>query len=558
MIGLTIAVLVVVLIAAAIWLAVRALSVKTELDAAQRVVSAIQDGAPMQERIEELGGHASSAAAAANDPVWRAAEWIPVAGENLRAVRLAAESLDVLSNDLGAPVLSVLDEDAAESPVSLALPILQDNAARVSALADEVSSAATSSSLIGPVRSGIEQVDAVLQVAAPAVAFAPSLLGADGPKNYLLAFQNNAESLALGGSAASQTLITADAGRISVTAQASSANFEEGSAVDVAVDQSAIDLYGSYLVDHVNTATSRPDFPTAAQILRAFWQRDISADRIDAVISIDPIALGRILKATGPITVGEVEITTENAVSVLLRDVYEWWDPYASKAEAAASDAFFAAVAQTVFEKLSTGDFDLKDMGWAISSSIDSGDVLMWSDDASLAGLLGDGRVTGQLPTDNTDATTTGVFFRDTSRSKIDYYMDSAVDVAETCEGSTHTFTASTTLHLNLSQEDADDLPRYVKSGQWGSEQFRTEVFVYGPPGTTISAVSVDGRDVRDLSTSIVDLGRPVAYFETYLRPDERATVTASFSGEGDFGEPDVRTTPMVRGTDVRTSSACG
>ncbi|WP_282405108.1 DUF4012 domain-containing protein, partial [Pseudomonas sp. PS02285] len=96
------------------------------------------------------------------------------------------------------------------------------------------------------------------------------------------------------------------------------------------------DLYSAYLVDHVNTTTSRPDFPTAAKLLRAFWQRDIRPDHIDGVISVDPIALGRVLLATGPITVGDVELTSTNALSILLKDVYDWWNPYASKAQAQA------------------------------------------------------------------------------------------------------------------------------------------------------------------------------------------------------------------------------
>lgn len=135
-------------------------------------------------------------------------------------------------------------------------------------------------------------------------------------------------------------------------------------------------------------------------------------------------------------------------------------------------------------------------MLWAVNESIGQGDILMWMQDPQAAALLDGQKVAGVLPTDNADTTTMGVFFRDASAGKIDYYMKSAVDLSRTCSGSESTFAATTSLHLDISQEDADALPRYVKSAVWGSKQFRTEVFVYGPPGTTFTGFSADGRDI--------------------------------------------------------------
>lgn len=555
---ITISAVLVVLLGVAAWVGVRALTVKSELEAAQRLLGSSGDDLSSADRFVALGEHAEKASDVADDPVWRALEWVPIAGDNLRAVRLASDALDLLANDVAGPALAAMDDEAAGSPLAKILPVLQTQAPAVTAMAAEVSQSAQSSWLIGPVRSGIDQVDGVLQAAAPVVDAIPALLGADGSRTYLLVFQNNAEVSALGGSAASQTLITADGGDIRIVGQAGSGDFAENIAVDVPVDQSAIDLYSRYLVDHVNTTTSRPDFPTAAQLLRAFWQRDISPDPIDGVISIDPIALGRILEATGPIAVGDVELTSKNAVSVLLKDVYSWWDPYASKAEAAASDAFFATVAVTVFDKLSTGAFDLKDMAWALNESIAQGDIMMWMTDPEISALIDGQRVAGVLPTDNIDQTTVGVFYRDTSAGKIDYYMDSAVTLTRTCAASESTFTAQAALHLDITQEEADALPAYVQSYNWGSEQFRTEIFVYGPPGTSFVSASVDGRDVSPVRTDIDDLGRPVASFLSFLRPGETDTVTAVFSGTGEFGPLELRSTPMIKPTETTVDDTCG
>lgn len=555
-IWLIVAGVLVIALAAGAWLLFRVLTAKGELEAARDLVTSSSDEAPFEQRVSAIGDHAAKAAAASNDPVWRGAEWIPVIGDNLRAVRVASDGLDVLANDLGIPLLGAIGDDAAGSPLANALPVIEAASPDVSRVARDVAGAAESDGLIGPVRAAVDEIDGVLQGAAPALEVLPEMLGADGARNYLLVFQNNAESLPLGGSAASQTLISADGGNLAVVKQADSGDFTEGPPVDVAVDQSALDLY-TYLTERVNTTTGRPDFPTAGQLLKAFWQRDIGDDRIDGVISIDPLALARVLKATGPITIGEVEITSKNAVSVLLRDAYEWWDPYASKAEAAASDAFFAGVAVTVFAKISGGDFDLKDMAWAVNESIDRGSIMFWSDVPEIAAAIDGQRVAGVLPTENDDQTTMGVYFRDTSASKIDYYMRTATALSRTCEAETSTFTARTTLHLDLTQDQADALPRYVKSRTWGSAQFRTEVFVYGPPGTSFVDATLDGRDVSVKSTDIDDLGRPVAAFATVLRPGESGTVTATFSGAGGFGPLTARTTPMINTTEVSIDDAC-
>ena len=545
------------ILGAAVWVGFKALTVKTELEAAQSLVSDLDDGMALDERVALLGARSNAAADAANDPVWKIAEFIPLAGDNLRAVRLASSGLDLIVNDIAAPVLAAKSDPAAGSILVAALPIIEAQTPALEELAGEIADVRESGTLIGPVRSGIDQVSEITTAAVPLMKMVPGMLGSSGMKSYLLVFQNNAESLPLGGSAASQTLITADAGRLAIAKQASSASFAEGVPVDVDVDQSAIDLFSSYLIDHVNTSTSRPDFPTAAKILRAFWQRDIDPGPVDGVISIDPIALGRVLVATGPVTVGDVEITSENAVSVLLSESYRWWNPYDSRADALASDAFFAGVAQAVFQKLSTGDFDLKDMAWAVNESVAGGNILMWSDQPAVAGFLDGHRAAGVLPTDNAQATTIGVFFRDTSASKIDYHMRSAVDVTSTCEADATIFTASADLHLDISQEAADELPTYVQSAAWGSDKFRTEVFIYGPPGTAFLDAAVDGQDLRPTRTDITDLGRPVAAFEVFLAPGQTGTVTARFSGSGEFGPLEVRSTPMVRATEVTTDAEC-
>ncbi|WP_221583724.1 DUF4012 domain-containing protein [Microbacterium sp. G2-8] len=544
----TIVIALIVLVVCTIWLGVRALIVKGDLEAAQRVIAHVQqDPDSMQASLPVLGDYAGSAASVRWDPVWRLAEFVPWAGDNLEGVRLAARSLDVAVNDLAVPALTEMDSDSEEPILQRLLPILTDVEPDITSLAADIERVAESDSLVGPVRAGVDQVNGVMQTAGPAIGVAPSLLGADEARNYLLVFMNNAESVGLGGSAASQTLINVDSGTFEITAQASSASYQEGVPVDVDVPQSALDLYSEYLVTHINTTASRPDFPTMAELTTSFWNRDVGDQDIDGVVAIDPIALSYILEATGPIQLATGEtMTSDNAVQMLLSDVYTKWNAYE---EPEVVDAFFASVADQVFQKIAAADFDMLTMMNAVTRGIDQGSVLFHSDDDEVQQHIADERVSGILPASNEDESTVGVYFRDESASKIDYYMKSNIDVAQTCRESGSDFQVDTTLHLDIDQGAADALPDYVKSGTWGSSQFRTAVYVYGPPGTTIESVQVEGRAVELKRDDVVDLDRPVAYFETYLAPSELATVTATFSGDGEFGPAALQATPMVNTT---------
>ncbi|ALX65605.1 DUF4012 domain-containing protein [Microbacterium sp. XT11] len=550
---LIVGILLVVLLGVACWVGFRALTVKDGLEKSQALIGELQNGADMKQTVSEISGHAESAATAASDPVWGALEWVPFVGDNLKGVRLAAQSLDVLVNDVGMPVLGA-DGDGG-SLIAKVLEVTKAESDRVVQLAHEIDAVQTSSALIGPVRKGVDQVAEVMSAAAPAVELIPELLGANGPRNYLLVFQNNAESLALGGSAASQTLVHVDNGTITMGDQGNSRVYQNGVPVDVQVDPSAIDLYTSYLLDHVNTSMSRPDFPTAAKIMRAWWQRDISPDEIDAVVSVDPLALSRILVATGPIPlISGDTLTSENAVQLLLSDVYKRWDSYKYPELV---DGFFAAAAGAVFQKVSSGQFNLKDMAWAISESASKGSILVWSEDEDVTKAIAGQRVSGVLPTDNDDATTVGVYFHNSNGSKIDYYTQTAVTADAACTADGATFTVKASLSLPITQEQAKALPRYVQSMTFGT-RFRDWIFIYGPPGTALKDVAMNGEDIRVIHSDIDDLGRPVAAFEAWFDPGTQLDVSASFTGTGSFGPLTVQTNPMIHSAEPVITDACG
>ena len=78
-----------------------------------------------------------------------------------------------------------------------------------------------------------------------------------------------------------------------------------------------------------------------------------------------------------------------------------------------------------------------------------------------------------------------------------------------------------------------------------------TQVFVYGPPGTTFVSCEVNAAGLETVvEQNSTDLGRPVVSFLAMLAPGESSTVTAVFAGaEGTYAAPELRTTPMLNPT---------
>jgi len=539
------------------WLGSRVLIVKGELEASQVTLVQLRSGGDVTRGLHTLARRADSAVAASNDPVWRVAEGLPWAGDNLRAVRLAAESLQLMTSNLALPALDALSRDDGTPMLGRVVPVMQAAAGRARDLQAQMAEL-DDATLIDQVRSGVAQVGDVLDAAAPILQVVPGMLGAEGERQYLLVAQSNAETLPLGGSAASQSLIRVTAsGKVSIVAQADSLNFKRG-APDVKIDQSAIDLYGEPLTIHFNNTPGRPDFPTAARLMTALWQRDIQKSQIDGVISVDPLALARVLVATGPVKVpGWGKITSDNVVSVVLSQVYAIPDQRVA-------DKIFKVLAAKVFERVATGAFDLAKMATAVQDGIETGSILFWSADESVQRVVSSMRLGGVLPTSNVEETVIGVYFRDGSLgSKIDYYVKTAAKITATCSAGVTTFRAKVSVHLDISKAAEAKLPEYVRGitrKGLPTGIYRTQIFVYGPPGTTVTDVQYKKPTWRWRPSNLKDLGRPVPSLMTNHGPGESVTVAMEFKGDAsDFGPVAVRTTPMVHPTKVSVQDGrCG
>lgn len=583
---------VVALLGAGGWLATRVLNAKAALEEAQGLIGTVKDQAGemdfagIGDTSVKLSQLTSTALDQAHDPVWRAAEFIPVVGSNLTAVRELTEAVDSIAHDTVAPLASVASGLSVDllKPVDGKLnidPIVQLSAAMGPAAtafhaATEKAAAINFASTIGQVKAAGEKANGMLGQADPLITqvadimeVAPDMLGANGPRRYLLIFENLAETTALGGTAAALSEVTVDNGAISISRQASSQDFP-WRGIDrpvLPIDPGVQAVFNPNMYLALNLATSRPDFPTAAQIATAFWEQDIGGTP-DGVVSIDPVALSHILGATGPVAMSTGDtLSADNAVALLLNEVYF---RYQGPDGPDQTDAFFEEAAKTLFGALMSSGADPKDLVNAVIQGITEHRIMAWSSHPKEQAILANSPMSGILPKTNDDTTTTGVFFRDMSVSKMDFYLQTAATLTtDVCTAPTPTFTTSVDLHSTITPEQAAELPDYVASGVWKGEKFKTQVFVYGPPGTTLVAnsiavgttliadsVAVGGDDRTFIDNPGTDLGRPVATFWVMLEPGETKTVTATFTGAaGTYAAPELWTTPMLHPTAVTVAA---
>jgi hypothetical protein len=512
-------------------------------------------------RVEALAAQRAS-----SGTLWGLAESVPLPPlENLRAVSAVADVAVDLADNVLAPASSVnvaalapsdgrVDVAAIESLADLVGKILAgvDGADKRLAGLDE-------GALLGEVRAGVEQLEGALaeiralaEPASDVLAVLPGALGAETPRNYLVMFQGNAEVRASGGGPGSFIVLNVDNGALTIAREAAATEFDIALPEPVIpLDGESKALYSDIVGRWIANLTSTPDFPTSAALATGWWATEFD-DKIDGVISIDPIGLSYMLKATGPIQLATGDtLTSDNAAAMLLNQAYF---KYPNGVD---SNLFFSAASLSIFDALTSRGVEPVPMIAALMKSAEEGRLKIWSRDEEEAALLGDSPLSGRLPVDNEVESAVGVFFNDTTGSKMDYYVDAAVALTTdqcTTQGAP-SWTTTVTLENKISPTEALQLPGYITGPYYTPGDIGTDFIVYAPVGATIEAWTVNGRS-SDAVAHTTHLGRDAVRVNVTLAPLSAATLEVTMKGAdgstpADYGPAAVRHTPMVRETPV-------
>ena len=566
----------VLILASVVWVGWRSYQAYSHLQTASNQVSTLQkeledfasvDPAAAAKTVDSLQQETASARSAVDDPIFRAATVTPLLGANLDALREVTLTVDSLATDVMPSLVDIASTLQPSqlaptngtidlSPIERISPLLQnaDNAVNDARLR---MAAIDRSAVVQPVGDAVanlwKKLDSAADVTGPAARIArllPPMLGADGPRTYLVVFQNPAELRATGGIFGSFAVVTADKGKISIQEQGASSRILGYFDPPVAkLTKNEINLYSQLMAQYPQDVNFTPDYPTAAPLFAEMY-RLRSGKTVDGVLALDPVALSYTLKGTPPIAVGDgVEVTSANLVSVLLSTAYKKFD---NDPDQSRRDQFLSSATATVFSEIMSGKADATSIVNGLRKAVNERRVLLYSADADEEADIATTGVSGAITTE-LGPPTVGVFFNDGTAAKLGYYLANEVKVTEgKCRtDSRRELQVTVTMKYDA---PASGLPPYVTGSRPLGTQYilRTNVLVFAPVGGGIVDITErDGKPIRIARGE--DHSREVGTVTVELKPGSSTELTftvlgpANSNGLPDDIEPGLVLTPGVR-----------
>lgn len=542
------------LLALAAWIVTRGLIARDQLTSAIPVVEELKskilsgDTDGLEPLAKDLAARASTAASLTSDPIWRAAEVVPLLGPNLRAFREAAGAIETVADGALPPLVSLAgqldfgrfvprDGVIDTAPIEALQPALAEAGAAVAAAAAEAGAIDTSGT-IPQIGEAVEQLVDVVSEASGLIGGAnglvqvlPAMLGADGPRTTLLLVQNNAELRATGGIPGAIIELRTDQGRIEFGTQASAATigqFDEPVLVTTKAEQ---ELYGDRFARFVQNVTTTPDFARTGELTAAMWQQRYG-ESIDAVVSVDPVVLSYVLRATGPLTLADgTLLSADNAVKLLLNEVYLRFD------DPLEQDAFFGLAARTVFDAVTRFTGDPATFVEAIGAGVADRRVYIWSADPSEQEVIEGSSLADLYPRSDAMASGFGLYLADLTMSKIDWYLEPSVEVGGVhCpEWGSHSYYVVRLTLTSTVPPLGEGLPNYIVGAPVGDSRGTalTQAYLTMPAGFRVFQTFVDGQDA---AVQVVDAGDEFSRYAitTVVPPGETRQVDLRIWGNVD------------------------
>lgn len=480
--------------------------------------------------IRSAGRETSAARRLTSDPLWRAAAAVPFAGATLADARDLARGADDVARQVLPPAFDAaraIDPKALRAPDgTIDIAVLRRAEPAVTAASDRATAAvgrlrATSrAGVAGPVRRAGTDVRrqagdlaAVLRGVRRGLALAPAVLGADRPRRYFVLIQQNSEARGTGGLPGGFAVLTADKGRLRVTAQGSNADLRDATLPPPpGVPRDYIARYagdGAFAL-WVNVNLS-PDLPVVARVIADRWRQQ-SGESVDGVVTVDSQALADILRGSPPIPVpGKPPLTPANIVDYLAVGQYrDFATPAGSLAGVDRSvqrKQLLVSIARAATDRLVNGGGSTLDLLRGLAAAAGSGHLRMASPDPALAPGLRDARIDGALPTGSAPLAYPVLF--NASGGKLEYFLDRSLTYrAGACKGARR----RSTVAFSLSNRAPQGLPAYLTNpgnlpGIANTTNDRVSASIYATPGTKLVSAELDGKKLGNQAGSYLNAG---------------------------------------------------
>lgn len=550
-------VLVVLIAATFLWQAVRAgTALASARGTAQQITADLNSGdlSAVDADVATLRAHTHRAAGETDGPLWSIGAHLPFVGHSIGAVRTTSQVLDKIATR-SLPTLIGLAHDVTSGDLRLRhgrvdiaairkhTPAIRAAANAVDPLAGQLADVRPHgliyplSNLLPDLQAKVASAKDAIDATADAFDVLPDMLGADGPRRYLLIVQNPAELRSTGGLPGSLSILQARNGKLTMGGQGTAGFFGAGrSPVKPTKEEAA--LYGADLGKDFRDLNFNPDFARVAQMGAGIAKA--RGQHIDGVFAVDPIALAYVLAGTGPVPLGNgATLTSANVSAFLLNTVYQ------TVASADAQNNFYALAARRTFDALVAGQGDQVRAIRGLVLAAGQHRVLAWSSRPKVAAVIGRNRLSGALPGDTGATAHVGIYYNDGVAGKIDYYLQQRSTARSLgCDDGVQRVQVTTTL-LSTVPKDHAKLSEFITGdGTYAPKgDILAQMSIYSPWHGRVEKILVNGKD--QTTTSGFQSGQQVGSVYVKLRPGASMTVTTTLTtGKGQTGNIVVTSTP--------------
>lgn len=419
---------------------------------------------------------------------------VPILGYQVSSLTATVSDVDTLASQGQLLLASTINTINASHGTSINLPHLRLLDTQVHKSAATLATLERSTAgLWGPVRSERVKLNSVLTKVVTllrrgniALNFAQPFLGADGPRTYLVAGENNSE-MRDQGAVLSWALLHADNGTFTMTDAASVGKIALKYPAAPITDPGTESAFGKLDPTQVwQSVNANGNFPTSAQWMIAMF-REARHITVNGVIAVDVQTLTNLLRVVGPVHVSDIHQTvTESNVAPLL--LYRLYLQYPAGEQVTRHDDI-TAVAQAAVHKMKSGHYDLGYFFEELAKASQGRHLLFYDTDKPLENAVvsfgGSGDLLAQGPNDVHLAIEAGV------AAKLDWFIHSTVtyDVNIDSEG-TATITTTVILH-NSAPRNAK--PSYAlgpdNTNSHTVGEYIARMYLWLPPGAQAPGV---------------------------------------------------------------------
>jgi hypothetical protein len=352
----------------------------------------------------------------------------------------------------------------------------------------------------------------------------PDFLGRGDRRRYLLAFQTPGEARGTGGLMGFYGVLGVTDGRVRLERLGSVQELMDEPITGVQAPgwfRRRYRLAGSF--DYWQQANLSPNFPVVARVWLQMY-RSTTGESLDGVLAMDPIALGHLLHATGPLRAKGIDVTVgpHNAKDVLLRDSYVNFGE-----DTEAQRNYIERLIRQFWHRLAEGAIDPAALAQGTAESVRTKHFKVYTraddDDDELRELGVDGDYTALGP--NLQL----IFHNSYASNKVDYFLEQRIHTSVRLASSgTADVTTTTVLDNRAPSAPSSSLlgPGQIKSDTVGINRSTLEFLL--PRGAKVRSFAVEGKRVRPVVD--YEAGFPVAWKLVEVPAGKSKRVTVSYT----------------------------